>query len=101
MGPVKQYTSEPSDGPLTVRVYPGADGRFMLYEDDGVSFGYRAGDWMGIDLGWDDRGRKLSIKLANGSKMRPPVDRAIEVQNVADRKTRSVIFRGKAIEVRL
>ena len=28
MGPVKQYTDEPVDGPLTLQVYPGADGAF-------------------------------------------------------------------------
>ena len=56
MGPVEQYTGETVDGPLTLRVYPGADGRFLLYEDDGISFGYRKGDWMGIDMAWDDRG---------------------------------------------
>ena len=41
MGPVKQYTGEQVDGPLTVHVYPGADGAFLLYEDDGQSFDYR------------------------------------------------------------
>ena len=35
MGPVKQYTDEPVDAPLDVTVYPGADGAFTLYEDDG------------------------------------------------------------------
>ena len=35
MGPVKQYTDEPVEGPTTLCVYSGADGHFMLYEDDG------------------------------------------------------------------
>ncbi len=30
VGPVKQYTSEPIDEPITLRVYPGADGHFSL-----------------------------------------------------------------------
>ena len=50
MGPVRQYTDEPVDGPLTVTVYPGADGAFELFEDDGRSFEYRRGGWMGIAL---------------------------------------------------
>ena len=65
-----------SDGPLTLRVYSGADGRFRLYEDDGVSFAYRRGDWMGIDLGWDDRGRRLTLRprgrLADAAPARAP-----------------------------
>src|SRR5262249_45750291 len=60
MGPVKQWTGEESNAPLTLRLYSGADGRFLLYEDDGISFAYRKGDWMGIDLGWNDRDRHLT-----------------------------------------
>ena len=85
MGPVKQYTGENVDGPLTLRIYPGADGRFLLYEDDGVSFGYRKGDWMGIELAWDDRGRRLTLRLADGSRMRPPLERRIEVRLVPEK----------------
>ena len=48
MGPVKQYTAEKVEGPITVTVYPGADGTFLLYEDDGSSFNYRKGEWMGL-----------------------------------------------------
>ena len=94
MGPVKQYTDEPVDVPLTLRIYPGADGRFRLYEDDGVSFAYRRGDWMGIDLAWDDRGRKLSLQLAEGSRMRPPLDRRFAVERVGDTTPRSFTFTG-------
>ena len=46
MGPVKQYADEPSDEPTTLVVYPGADGTSMLYEDDGISFAHRRGEWM-------------------------------------------------------
>jgi alpha-glucosidase (family GH31 glycosyl hydrolase) len=35
-GPVRQYAREPVDEPLTLQIYPGADGCFVLY--DGVSF---------------------------------------------------------------
>ncbi len=99
IGPVKQYTREESSVPLTLRIYPGANGRFTLYEDDGVSFGYRGGDWMGIDMSWDDRGRRLSMKLADGSRMRPPLERLIEAQKVPEQAARPIHFAGKAIEV--
>jgi hypothetical protein len=31
LGPVKQYTEEKVDGPLTLQVCPGKDGDFLLY----------------------------------------------------------------------
>ena len=36
------------------RFIPGADASFLLYEDDGTSFNYRNGEWMGIQMAWDD-----------------------------------------------
>eukprot|EP01037_Dinobryon_pediforme_P023357 gene23358-24782_t len=42
-GPVTQYVDERRDAPLTILVYPGADGSFSLYEDDGRSTAYKTG----------------------------------------------------------
>jgi len=100
IGPVKQHTSEPVDGSLSLRVYPGAPGHFQLYEDDGTSDAYTKGDWMGIDLGWDDRGRVLSLRLADGSRMRPPLERRILVEKPDQKEARDVIFSGKPVEIR-
>ena len=80
---------------MTLRVYSGADGRFQLYEDDGVSFGYVRGDWMGIDLAWDDRGRRLTLRLADGSRMRPPLERRIEVERIAEKTRSSLTSRAR------
>jgi alpha-glucosidase/alpha-D-xyloside xylohydrolase len=100
MGPVKQYTGENVDGPLRVSVYRGADGHFQLYEDDGVSFDYRRGDWMGIEMNWNDRARQLVLRLADGSKMLPPLERRIELRLLPGGEVRSIVFSGKRLEVR-
>ncbi|HEV2314049.1 MAG TPA: TIM-barrel domain-containing protein [Candidatus Acidoferrales bacterium] len=97
LGPVKQYTSEQVDGPLSVTVYPGADGSFLLYEDDGKSFNYRKGDWMGIKMAWNDSRRVLSLHLAEGSRMLPPARRQIEVK--LEQATRQIVFEGRPIQV--
>jgi alpha-glucosidase/alpha-D-xyloside xylohydrolase len=99
LGPVKQYANEKVDAPLSLTVYPGVDGSFRLYEDDGSSFNYRKGEWMGIDMHWDDAARKLSLRLAEGSRMLPPLKRNVEVK--LDQTTRSVVFDGRAAEVKL
>ena len=54
LGPVRQYVEQPIDAPLTIVVYPGADGAFTLYEDDGRSFEYRQGR---VDAARDGVGR--------------------------------------------
>jgi alpha-glucosidase/alpha-D-xyloside xylohydrolase len=99
MGPIKQYTSEKVDGPLTLTVYPGADGAFTLYEDDGSTFNYRKGEFTKIRLTWNDSRRLLMLRLAEGSRMLPPLSRRIEVRLAPDRTARAVVFEGRPIQV--
>ncbi|HEU4386824.1 MAG TPA: DUF5110 domain-containing protein, partial [Blastocatellia bacterium] len=100
MDPVKQYTGEKVDGPLTITIYPGADGAFTLYEDDGSTFNSRRGEWMKTHLRWSDTRRVLALRLADGSKMLPPSRRNIEVRVAPDKAARKIVFEGKPIEVR-
>jgi alpha-glucosidase/alpha-D-xyloside xylohydrolase len=99
LGPVKQYTAEEVDGPLTLVIYPGADATFTLYEDDGHTFNYRRGEWMGVRMAWNNRARRLSLRLAEGSRMLAPLRRNIEVRIAGEKATRSVAFEGRPIEV--
>ena len=62
LGPVKQYAQEPNSEPLTLRVYPGADGTMSLYQDDGISFGYLKGQFSRIVCTWNDGERTLTLK---------------------------------------
>jgi alpha-glucosidase/alpha-D-xyloside xylohydrolase len=99
LGPVKQYTEEPSDEPMTIVVYPGADGESSWYEDDGKSFNYRRGESMRVMMSWRDADRRLSLRLAPGSRMMHPVSRRIEIRVAGSTKTTPVTFSGRAITV--
>jgi alpha-glucosidase/alpha-D-xyloside xylohydrolase len=99
--PVRQYSDEAVTGPLSVVVYPGADGAFMLYEDDGKTFDYRKGEWMGIEMAWHDTTRRLTLRLARGSRMRQPSKREIAVRVAGGKAVRTVWFDGRAVDVRL
>jgi alpha-glucosidase/alpha-D-xyloside xylohydrolase len=97
MGPVRQYTAEPSDAPLSLTVYPGSDGEFSVFEDDGRSFAYRNGGWMGLTLRWTDRTSRLSIELTPGSAMRPPLSRTIVARVAGTKRTQTVTFSGRPL----
>jgi alpha-glucosidase/alpha-D-xyloside xylohydrolase len=101
MGPIKQYTSEVVDGPLTLTVFPGADGTGSLYEDDGESFDFRNGQFMRIEMRWDDGGRKLALRLASGARMLRAAPIAVEVKLAGSDQARSVMFKGEPISVAL
>ena len=96
LGPVKQYVYEPVEEGLSVTIYPGKNGSFLLYEDDGISFDYRNGEWMGIKMDWNNAKRSLKLHLAHGSRMLGPKSRKIQV-NVLGGAPRSVIFDGNPV----
>jgi alpha-glucosidase/alpha-D-xyloside xylohydrolase len=101
LGPVRQFTSEKVEGPMTLVVYPGADAAYTLYEDDGISFAYRRGEWMKIEMRWNDAGRRLTLQLAPGSRLLPPWRRRIEVRMAGEPSTRTVEFTGRPLSVQL
>jgi alpha-glucosidase/alpha-D-xyloside xylohydrolase len=101
LGPIKQYTSEPSDIPTTLVVFPGADGTSPFYEDDGKSFDYRKGAFMRIALNWSDASRQLTLSLEPRSRMLPPSPRTFTVRLAGTKETKSVVFSGKTITLQI
>jgi len=100
MGPVKQYTEEPSGEPTELVVYPGASRTSMLYDDDGHTFNYRRGEWTGIEMLWDDRSRQLTLQLARGSKMIGAAPRVFAVRVAGVSRATAVPFSGDRVRVR-
>lgn len=99
VGPVRQYVSEPVEAALRLRIYPGADGGFYFYEDDGESFRYRQGDFTGIDCAWNDRTRVLTLR--RDLKGKPATGRKFSVEIVGGGEPVSVTLQGRTAELRL
>jgi alpha-D-xyloside xylohydrolase len=66
LGPVLQYATERPADPIELRVYPGADGRFTLYEDENDGYGYEKGSHATIGIRWDDALRQLVLEPRQG-----------------------------------
>jgi alpha-glucosidase/alpha-D-xyloside xylohydrolase len=99
MGPLKQFTAERVEGPLTLTVYTGANGEAAVYEDDRTTFDFERGESMRLLCRWDDGQRRLTISLAEGSRMLSPSPRNIEVRLAASKERRWVPFHGEAVSV--
>ena len=67
LGPEMQYTGEKSWENLELRIYPGADGSFVLYEDEGDNYNYEKGVYSTIAFQWNDKTRTLTIGNRQGS----------------------------------
>ena len=60
LGPVIEYAGQATD-PIELRIYPGADGDFTLYEDEGDSYRYEKGAHATIPIHWDDATRTITL----------------------------------------
>jgi len=67
MGPAMEWTTEKPADPIELRIYPGADGDFTLYEDENDTYNYTKGAHSTIALHWDDTARTLIIGARQGS----------------------------------
>lgn len=66
MGPVVQYATEKPADPIELRVYPGADGSFTIYEDENDGYAYEKGVHATIRVEWNDAARKLVLGAREG-----------------------------------
>ena len=67
LGPEMQYVGEKAWDNLEMRVYPGANGSFTLYEDEGDNYNYEKGQYATITFQWNDKARTLTIGERKGS----------------------------------
>jgi len=101
--PVRQYMSEPVDGPTELKIFPGANGDFTLYDDDGESPRYLSGSdtktvW--IHFRWNDSMRRLTIEPDSRMKKWPGGARQFAVEVIGSSATpQKIEFRGKRVEV--
>lgn len=103
LDPIRQYVSEPVEGPTSLEIFPGVDGEFALYDDDGESLRYLDGPdgktvW--IRFRWNDAHRRLIIERdARMKKWSAGVRRfAIEAKGSKE-KPKLVEFQGERVEV--
>jgi alpha-D-xyloside xylohydrolase len=66
-GPPMQYVGEKPSDPITLFVYAGANGNFVLYEDQGTTFDYEKGAFSQIRIHWQDATRTLTIGKRSGT----------------------------------
>ncbi len=67
MGPEEEYAKQEPLDSLELRVYPGADGDFTLYEDEGDTYNYEKGKYATIPIHWNDSTQTLTIGERKGS----------------------------------
>ena len=67
LGPEMQYVGEKKWDNLEMHVYPGANGSFVLYEDEGDNYNYEKGAYATITFQWNDSKKVLTIRDRQGN----------------------------------
>ncbi len=105
MGPDVQYATERPDAPYEIRIYPGADARFTIYEDDNETYAYERGERATYDLAWDDAQKTLRIGARQGSFPGLVAQRQITARlmtpGAAQTGVASVVYAGQPVVLKL
>ena len=100
LGPEMQYVGERSWDDLEIRVYPGADGSFTLYEDEGDNYNYEKGYYATITFRWNDKARQLTIGTRQGGYKGMILDRKFTIV-LPDGTSRTVSHDGNEQTIQL
>jgi alpha-D-xyloside xylohydrolase len=72
LGPEEEYADEKPNGPIELRIYPGANGSFTLYNDEGDNYDYERGGHTTTALTWSDADRTLTFGARQGTYPNAP-----------------------------
>ncbi len=84
MGPEIEYATQSID-PLEIRVYRGADARFVLYEDEGDTYNYEGGQYSLIPFTYNEASKRLTIGNRQGTYNNMPQNRTFNIVWVDNR----------------
>lgn len=100
LGPDVQYTNEKPWDNLDIIVYPGANGEFTLYEDEGDNYNYEKGLYSTITFKWNDKSGVLTIDKRQGSFPGMLTQRTFNVK-IAGTSGKAISYNGKRTTVKL
>ena len=111
MGPVMEYATQKPASNIELRIYPGADGHFTLYEDANNTYNYEKGELATFTFTWNDKTKELSISNRKGTFPGMLKSRTFKVVLVNENKgtgveetgnpDKIVEYDGKALKVKL
>ena len=97
-GPDVQYATEKKWDNLTVKIYPGTDADFVLYEDEFDNYNYEKGDYTEIPFHWNEKSKTLTIDPRKGN-FKGMIDKRNFTVILPDGQKQSVNYLGKKVNV--
>lgn len=98
-GPDIQYADEQPDAVIHLKIYPGADGSFTLYEDEGDNYNYEAGKYSTIKMIWNHAKRTLTLESRQGSFEGMQKQRQFSIELAGEDQQTVISYYGEQISV--
>lgn len=99
-GPKVQYVTEKQWVHLQLRVYTGANGSFVLYEDEFDNYNYEKGEYTEIPITWNNASRTLIIGDRKGSYKGMLLSRKFTII-LQDATQKTVEYDGNKLEIKI
>ena len=99
-GPKVQFATEKKWDNLELRIYPGADGTFTLYEDENDNYNYEKGAYTEILLTWNNDTKTLTIGNRKGNFKGMLKNRKFTIKRI-DGDTKTITYKGKEIKLKI
>jgi len=99
-GPEVQFATEKKWDNLEIKIYPGADATFTLYEDEFDNYNYEKGKFSTIVFNWNDAKKTLTIGARESSYPGMLENRTFTVI-LQDGTTKTILYSGKKIMVKI
>jgi alpha-D-xyloside xylohydrolase len=110
MGPFIKYATEKTD-PIEVRIYPGANAEFTMYEDENDNYNYEKGMYSTFTMKWDDAAKKFSVSKRSGTFPGMPSKHILNIVvvnknsgngvEVTSKPSKTIEYKGEEISVNL
>ncbi|BAV06804.1 alpha-D-xyloside xylohydrolase [Filimonas lacunae] len=101
IGPQVQYAEEKKWDNLEIRVYPGANGSFVLYEDENDNYNYEKGMYSNITFQYNNTAKTLTISNRKGQFPGMLTTRKFRITLPGSNTAKTVTYTGKALTVKL
>ncbi|MCX6240033.1 MAG: DUF5110 domain-containing protein, partial [Bacteroidia bacterium] len=111
MGGYLQYATEKPADVIELRIYAGAAGQFILYEDENDNYNYEKGQFATIEFKWNDKAKTITIGELKGTfkgmlnerkfnivLVKPGVGTGVEIGTKFDK---TIQYSGKKIQVKI
>lgn len=92
-----QYAQEAADTAMEIHIYPGCDGKYELYEDEGDDYGYEEGHYNLIAMSWDDEKKELAI--GSSAYDFPQSIRGRKCIVIAGEKRKGFVYQGEEVRI--